>query len=346
MIAAGCGSPLAGRPDAERAGGGAPAATADAVTPETGRDVLVSPTPTGEAGLTGAAIDPLPSPTLDGGLPATWLGVTSSGELVVVETEGGAVVASFGALADPTQATAGERLPNAVDAAWRRPGSQEVFASVCCEPAGGNVIAVGPETSPEEQASAFAGFAAVPSPDGALVAVPQLVGLYVASPEAPGEGNVVSSTADLGAGAGAVAWLRDRRGLVWAPIAAPAEQTVEVIELDDENRPVEVRALPASDLHGITVATRADGAVLLAGCETETGDGIEPGGPCPHSRGVLVDPVAAEIVGELGLEPGAKLGGYDPGGSYVIYTDGEGNARWHGDGAGGVLGSGYRWATW
>jgi hypothetical protein len=61
---------------------------------------------------------------------------------------------------------------------------------------------------------------------------------------------------------------------------------------------------------------------------------------------VLVDPVAAEIVGELGLEPGAKLGGYDPGGSYVIYTDGEGNARWHGDGAGGVLGSGYRWATW
>lgn len=53
-----------------------------------------------------------------------------------------------------------------------------------------------------------------------------------------------------------------------------------------------------------------------------------------------------ELVAEFDIEPGSRMGGYDPSGRFLIYVDGSGSARWQGLGQTGVLGEGYTFASW
>jgi len=71
----------------------------------------------------------------------------------------------------------------------------------------------------------------VPSPDATLIAVPQLFGLYLS--EALPQAAVSSIVIAPNSGRTSVAWLRDRRGLVWAPLNDDWVRTIEIIELDD-----------------------------------------------------------------------------------------------------------------
>jgi hypothetical protein len=63
------------------------------------------------------------------------------------------------------------------------------------------------------------------------------------------------------------------------------------------------------------------------------------------ARGIVFEPTG-ELVAEFDVEPGSRMGGYDPSGRFLIYVDGEGTVRWQGLGQTGSLGEGYLFASW
>lgn len=287
----------------------------------------------------GAALVPRPWPATDDGRPAAWLRVGLDGTLALVDTASGQVVEEIGRAAEPNSTPDPETdlAPAFVDRAWRVPGTEQVFVSWCCEPAGGNVTVVDDENPFEEGTSALGGYAAVPSPDGQLVASASNVGLRVVPISDRSAGVDVSAIPDYGSAS--VAWLRDRRGLVWTP--GPDPEVVEYLELDDSDEVVR-RWQITPDLAGISVAAAADGSLYLAGCTEDPG----PDGECEASALLELDPADGSVVATHEIEPGSVLGGYDPTGEWLVYTDQAGTARWRSRDASGVLGEGVLFATW
>lgn len=53
-----------------------------------------------------------------------------------------------------------------------------------------------------------------------------------------------------------------------------------------------------------------------------------------------------EVVAEFPVEPGSRIGTYDPSGTFLIYVTGAHEARWQGAGQSGSLGQGYFFAAW
>lgn len=283
---------------------------------------------------------PVPVPAL----PAAWLGITISGEVVDVSTDDGIVARSYGGLGDPTAPLPpeAESAPDHADGAWRLGSSPVLYVSVCCEPAGGSVIRTTGDLA--DRQDAYSGFVAVPSPDGLATAFAGLADARVlptGSNRRSIEISAPAPAATLHTTPGGISWLRDRRGVVWASSYGGARSEVRVIELDEQYRPVSERTLPGFGLHSVTVAARGDGAIVIAGCVE-----LDVGRPCPSSRAWVVDPDTGETIDEFTVAPGTLLGGYDPSGTFLIHVDGAGTVRWRSETGDGLIAEGYRWATW
>lgn len=259
-----------------------------------------------------------------------------------VDTSNQQTLRSYGDRGDPSAPQQGEGPIGYLDDAWQLPGTDRIYFTPCCEPAGGTgrYINTDIDSSVDDGRVSYSGFAAVPSPDATMLAIPQMFGLYLS--EALPQPDVTLIATSPYASKDAVAWLRDRRGLVWAPLNDDRVRTIEIIELDADNAPIATRTVPAHGLTNVSLAVRGDGAIVVAGCD----QGPEEVSACDHSTALVLDPDGGEVIAEFAIEAGARLGGYDYTGTYLISTADDGIARWQGAGESGVLGHGYRWASW
>jgi hypothetical protein len=265
----------------------------------------------------------------DGQPPDSWVGISSDGDLERVSTDSAELVVSFGRL---------EGGENRLDAAWSRPGSDLIYTAVCCEPAGGLGLQVGSDIALSARYTAFSGYAAVPSSDGRLIAVPQTRGLLVTDPDSQDMGVLVSETASDRSTA--AAWLPARRTVVWIPVSGGVSDVVEVIPLDDALQALEPRRLPIPRIWSPSLAVGQDGKVLVVGCSDEP-----TGGACRESTAIELNSVDGTS-SVLSIEAGSRLGGYDPTGQFLLYVDGSGAVHLRNGNQDEVVGNGYVWASW
>lgn len=268
------------------------------------------------------------------------MAVTDDYEAVEVDTETGAIVASFGQLASASELAAGvEIAPNVIEAAWRTADGVYVIVSECCEPAGGNISYLESGQSLDRDRSqnliTTDGWSVAPSPrtrDVAVVGYRLLVGV-------PGATDVVWTDPSGGAfPSGSPAWRRDLQGIYWLAWN-PDDPERSLTYFDLAASEVTTTGLPwigeGRSLDGLAVQASGDlVGFLRAGSE-----------PTDAVVGAVFTP-AGELVAEFHVEEGSRLGGYDPSGTYLIYVDGGGTVRWQGAGGSGVLGEGFVFASW
>lgn len=270
---------------------------------------------------------------LDDGRPATWIGVTSDYEAVEVDTESGTVIRSLGQVATAEDVADAEcsACVNAIDAAWRTFDGSYFVISECCEPAAGLIHVLDPSELPLESGSDNQRFfwSAAPAPASQTVA---FLGyqLQIATLDDPGSDFTLElehfpiSNAAWSPDAGTVRWLEDADGsvLLRSLVIASGEDTT-----------VPMRQLDGWALAGL--ATGSGGELLVVRAQ-----------PDAAATSLLVFTPEGTLVEEVPIEPGARLGGFDPSGDFLIYTADDGVVRWSGDGTGGELGDGFVHASW
>jgi len=136
------------------------------------------------------------------------------------------------------------------------------------------------------------------------------------------------------------AWLRDRVGVAYTSSSFGEDPINElrVIEMNDLAEVVTSRAIEIEG-EAAGLAVRADGALVLL---LDSGDPSNWGG----TDALVIDPDSGETIAEFTLEPGSHSLGYDTTGTYLLYVDGEGTARWRGRGQSGTIASDLLHADW
>ncbi len=284
---------------------------------------------------------PLSATQLPDGRPATFVAATDDFRAVEVDTVSGAVIASYGRVTsedDLAIAAAEDTYPNVVDAVWRTSDGEWVVVSECCEPAGGVIhyLSDGQVLTPgiKEGIIFSDGWAVGPSPFSGDVAV---LGYFVRV----GEVGELPITRDAAAAdsfpAGVPAWSRSGDRVYWLSSGASGTlMNTADLEVGDADswESLELAWVGGEQwLDGL--ATQGSGnlvAFLVDAGERST-------------TGVVFTP-AGELVASFPVEDGSRFGGYDPTGRFLIYVDGEGNARWQGLGRAGLLGDGFVHASW
>jgi hypothetical protein len=263
---------------------------------------------------------------------------------VEVDTATGRVIRAIAQVT--TQAEYEEdRGRNVVDGVWRLGDGSAALVSECCEPAIGHMYWVGPDeqvTSEENpllpESFASSGWMAAPSPITRSVAISGTsVGLVSPELGSLGGWNIVccefnassppSWSLDL-----STLWVigRERSGdLLWA--IDLARSTVSGTEL----------SWLSEDQYVSGLGTQASGRLVTFRLTPDGDDDYEN----DLARGIVFEP-NGELVAEFDVEPGSRMGGYDPSGRFLIYVDGEGTVRWQGLGQTGSLGEGYLFASW
>lgn len=267
-------------------------------------------------------------------LPPTFVGVTEDYEAVEVDTATGAVIRSLGQVSTAEDVATAEcaACVNAVDAVWRTADGEHFIISECCEPAAGQIHLLTETELPltlETADTPLFFWAAAPSPVSDEIA---FVGYSVLVTRPDG---TPAHESDMLA-----------RLPISNPSWDPAGRLVRWLEGDDGGvhlRTLDVRLGTASEVpvpdatawHGVTLATSGSGEMLVVVPSLEEG---------AAATGAVLNPDGA-ITDLFGLEPGARLGGYDPGGTFLIYTADDGVVRFLGEG-GGVLADGFIFASW
>jgi hypothetical protein len=285
-----------------------------------------------------------PLPVLADGRPATWVGVTTDYEAVEVDTATGELIRSLGQVATAEDVETAEcaACVNAIDAVWRTFDGSHIFISECCEPAAGLIHVLTDDELPllaeSGRDSPWFFWWATPAPDSPLVAFLGYQVLVTAADVAPPNGD-----------AGAAGTWMVTENLDTFPISnavwAPGENAIRWLEGDGEA--VRLRtfdtsggstAIPIDELAGWALAGlagRATGELVVARAQP---DGV--------TTSLLVFTPEGDLVDEVPIEPGARLGGYDRTGTFLIYTADDGVARWIGGGTSGLLGEGFVHASW
>ena len=308
--------------------------TRDTTTPTETTTTTAVPTTTTTTTIVPSPSGGEPLPTLDDGRPSTWVGVTADYEAVEVDTASGDVIRSLGQVSTAEDVETAEcaACVNAIDAVWRTYDGSHILISECCEPAAGLIHVLTEDEIPllpaGDREPWFFWFA-TPAPDSLRVA---FLGyqLLLTSIDDPTR-DVIEvldrfpiSNAVWTAGGETVQWLEDDGGSVHL-------RTFEVLTATSTSVPL--GALDGWNLAGL--ARRATGELVVARPQP---DGV--------ATSVLVFTPGGELVEEIPIEAGARLGGYDRSGTFLIYTADDGAVRWMGDGDGGVLADGYVHASW
>ena len=287
-------------------------------------------------------------PRLDNGLPATFVAVTQGWEAVEVDTATGNIIRSLGAAQRPDQSDDEAAVTGAIQQVWRTSDQQTFVISTCCEPAAGELFAVGPDQmlTAESRLDRFFtyGWTAGPSPFSDEVATAGL-GLQVGS--VVGELRALPSLADeLRQPSGVVAWKRDGSGLSWISNNFTPEGGAGLVGVAlDEAMPlpmvIELDWVgPGQWLDGIGAQESGN---LVGFLNTENADPEAPS--VSSTEGVIFSPDGV-LIATFPVETGSLWGGYDPSGRVLIYTDGDNVVRWQGLGQSGVLAEGFIHASW
>lgn len=283
-------------------------------------------------------------PILEDGRPATFLAVNDDYAALEVDTETGEVIRQIAQIstAEDVENAECSGCVNAVDAIWRLADGSAYLMSECCEPAAGAMFWMGPDDAMtpethEHDRGGVTAWAATPSPSSRVMAAAS----YGVSIDSPDNGRLWSwFSADEFYGSTPPSWSRDLSMLwviggdsvddmLWT--IDPVSSTVSGAQLDwlgDDQ-----------SLSGL--GTQASGRLVTFRL---TDDGDEDFGN-DLARGIVFEPTG-ELVVEFDVEPGSRMGGYDPSGRFLIYVDGNGTVRWQGLGQAGFLGDGYQFASW
>jgi hypothetical protein len=283
-------------------------------------------------------------PILDDGRPATFLAVTNDYAAVEVDTETGSVIRMVAQVstAEDVQNAECAACVNAVDGIWRLADGSAYLMSECCEPAAGAMFWMGPaqQVTPETHdfAESLIGWWAAPSPASPSMAVAGY-GLSIVNADYQQLWNWFPS-GDFNS-ATPTTWNRDLSALWVFQDDPPGVGPLWKFDL-------------ATSAATSVRATWIDGDQFLSGLGTQasgrlvtfrlTPDGDDDFGNDPV-RGIVFEPTG-ELVAEFDVEPGSRMGGYDPSGRFLIYVDGDGTVRWQGVGQSGPLGEGYLFASW
>jgi len=281
---------------------------------------------------------------LDDGRPATFLAITDDYEAVEVDTASGEIIHSYGQAGTAAEVDSAEEMPpNVFVGIWRLNDGSMVGISDCCEPAAGNIFYLEPDaTLPDDVYShenRTYGWMLSPSPTNASFANLGYELVIENGMTDSGSGWWVDDPS-LGFPMGAAAWDRDGSQLYWV---TRIEQAAALAMVDlAEGDPTHVTLLPWIGVHQWFdgVGSQAGGNLVgfLHTTELDTGEITDTTG--------IVFSTSGEILAEFPVETGSTWGGYDTTGTFLIYIDGDGAARWQGAGQAGVLGGGFISASW
>lgn len=283
-------------------------------------------------------------PTLEDGRPATFLAVNDDYAAVEVETETGEVIQMIAQVstAEDVENAECSACVNAVDAIWRLADGSAYLVSECCEPAAGQMFwmrpddVITPETHQHDRGGVTA-WAANPSPSGRVVAAAS----YGVSIDSPDDGQVWSwFSADEFYASTPPSWSRDLSTLWIVGGNSVVDMLWTIDPVSSIVSGAEIVWL-GEDQYLSGLGSQASGRLVTFRL---TDDGDEDIGNDP-ARGIVFEPTG-EQVAEFDVEPGSRLGGYDPSGRFLIYVDGGGTARWQGLGQTGSLGERYTFASW
>ncbi|HSJ29694.1 MAG TPA: hypothetical protein VLB67_15930 [Acidimicrobiia bacterium] len=285
-------------------------------------------------------------PLLDDGRPATWLGVTTDYEAVEVDTLTGEILRSIGQVSTAEEVATAEcaACVNAIDFVWRTYDGAYFFVSQCCEPAAGSIHVLPEDQSPLllddlGDVPSWHFWWATPAPDSHEVV---LLGYHVLITTA----DVTPLTAQAGVDY-VEAWVNTESdptfpisNAVWAgDVIRWLEGSDGVTRLrtfdrrDGSSDLVDVPDLAGWSLAGLT--SRASGELVVVRSRP---DGVA-------AEAIVLD-VDGNVTGSFDVAAGARLGGYDRTGRFLVYTADDGVVRWHGEDDGGVLGEGFVHASW
>jgi hypothetical protein len=274
--------------------------------------------------------------TLDDGRPATFVAVTSDYEAVEVDTATGQVIRSLGQISTAEDVATAECAAciNAIDAVWRTSDGSHHIISECCEPAAGRIHVLTADDLPllpgTTTSETHAFWWAVPSPRSGLVA---FLGYSLLVTE-PGATPVHNGDLLDGWAVSNPTWSPDGSTVRWLQSSDDGAIVLRSLDLTSQTTTeVAVPALHGSDLADLT--TRVSGE-LVALHRSLDGGGTT----------ALVLTVDGAVVDEFDLEDGARLGGHDPSGSFLLYVTDDGAVRWRGENDSGVLAEGYLFASW
>jgi hypothetical protein len=283
-------------------------------------------------------------PTLEDGRPATFLAVNDDYTAVEVDTAIGELIRTIAQISTSEDVENAEcsACVNAVDSIWRLADGSAYLMSECCEPAAGAMYWMGPNDviTPEvheHERGGVTAWAANPSPSSRAMASASY-GVSIDSPENGrlwswlSDGTFYASTPPTWSLDLSTLWVLGGDGegdLLWT--IDPASSTVSNIEID----------WAGEDHYLSGLGTQASGRLVTFRLTNDGDDDFEN----DPVRGVVFEPTG-DLVAEFDVEPGSRMGGYDPSGRFLIYVDGDGTVRWQGLGQTGSLGEGYFFASW
>lgn len=282
-------------------------------------------------------------PTLEDGRPATFLAVTDDYAAVEVDTATGEVVRIIAQVstAEDVENAECDACINFVDGVWRLADGSAYLVSECCEPAAGSMFWMGPDDfmTPEthqHQGGGVQAWAATPSPASRVVAAAS----YGVSIDSPNHGQLWHWLSDDTFYAHTTTWRRDLSAIwvVGGDGAVDLLWTIDPVSLNVSGAEL---AWLGEDQYTSGLGTQATGRLVtfrlsLDGDDNHNND---------LARGIVFEPTG-ELVSEFDVEPGSRMGGYDPSGRFLIYVDGKGTVRFQGLGQTGVLGEAYTFASW
>jgi hypothetical protein len=283
-------------------------------------------------------------PTLSDGRPATFLAVNDDYAAVEVDTMTGDVIRAIAQIATAEDVENAEcsACVNAVDAIWRLADGTSYLMSECCEPAAGAMYWMRPDEiiTPdvhEHDRGGVTAWAANPSPASRVMASAS----YGVSIDSPEDGQVWR-------------WLSQHEFYASTPPSWSLDlSTLWVVGGDGDvdllwtiepaTSAVSSTAIPwlGTDEYLSGLGTQVSGRLVTFRLTPDGDDDFEN----DLARAIVFEPTG-ELVAEFDVEPGSRMGGYDPSGRFLIYVDGEGTVRWQGVGQAGSLGEGYLFASW
>lgn len=329
-----------------------PVGSSTGVAPSTASTSLTTTVPPETTSSTTVEVDivePIEIPRLENDLPATFVGVTDDWEAVEVDTATGAAIRTIGQFEQPNEPDDEGPGFNVIQQVWRTVDHRWYVVSECCEPAGGLIHYLDPETVVTDDNRydnvTSDGWTVAPSPfDGRIAKLGYAAEVFAvgAAPELElwlDQDNEISSAMTV------AAWGRDATSVSWLSFDWETASTrlvhLEIAAPDSATTSIALDWLgPEQWLDGMGSQENGN---FVAFMNTPDDDSEAP--VVEVTEGVVFSS-AGELVATFPVETGSLWGGYDPSGRFLIYTDGDNNVRWQGLGQSGILSAGFIHASW